>query len=280
MQVQIGGEPVTLGEFSAFKAFRAMEIIANAQQVFRAVLSEAADFKREYEAEHFVVIPRAEARRSFPPRPLVRVVREEIGDDRLAFREEPVLDDDGAPVLGPDPLGHLTDDDWKASGNELRIADSPSERLQWASMIPKGFKLGRVEVLRLLALVTTSNRELEAWDGEKDIDAELDRVAKDLLHRSRAGELVALAAAALELCKAEISDPFDQLVESVRTTFTSEADPETTDSAPATAPPPPMTVEHDSTPPSSSTSPDGSDGRPTSSSTEPAFASSSLSEGA
>lgn len=276
MQVNIGGEPRTLGGFSAYKAFKAMDIIAAAQGIYQQVLSASADFKRRYETENVVVIPRSEARRQFAPTPLVRTVREETDDGRPVVRHEPVLDDAGLPVLGPDPLAHLTDADWEASDNVLTIGDSPSEGMQFAAMVPKAFELGREQVLSLLAIALVANADLEKWDADGDVDAELDRVAKSLQHDASADELVTLAVAVIGLCREQIAGPFDQLVTALRTTFrplatASEAATEaTTETGPdGSGRPAPMRVETEPSPPSSTESPDGTDGPPTSSSTEP-----------
>lgn len=275
-QVTIGGEPRTLGDFSAFKAIFAMEIVTEVEGAWRQVLTEGARFKREFEAENFVAMDRAEARRRYLPRPLYREIREETEDGRMALRDEPVLDAQGNPVLGPDPLGHLTEEDWQASGQKLRIADSPGEQLQIAAMIPVAFRHARVHVFRLLALTLTPNRELEEWDGEKDIATELDRISRELQHRAKADEIVRLGVAVVALCKEQLAGPFEEAAAAFRTVFQKETPPATTE-------PEPMRIEDEADapsdePPTSSTeSLADTDGRPTSSSTEPASVSSSSS---
>jgi hypothetical protein len=272
MEVTIGGEPRHLGEFSAYKAFKAMETVAAVEEVWREVLNESARFKRNYESEHFVELDRTTARRHFAPLPLWETI-----NDGEQVIERPLLDSDGQPIAGPDPLGHLTEQDWAASGHRLRLPDSPSENLQMAAMIPVAFRLGRDQVMRLLAIAVTANAEIERWDAEgaAHVDDELDRVAKDLLHRCRADELIRLAGASLELFKEQVSGPFGELVAAVRTTFASPASEqeETTDVPPA------MTVEQEESTPgsptSSSGSPGASAGSPSSSPTELASASSS-----
>lgn len=275
MEVRIGGEPRTLGGFSAFKAFKAMEILGNAESIYRRVLSESAAFTREFEAENVVELDRAEARRQFRPQPVYEQTTEETETGSVATAT-PVLIE-GEPLLGPDPLGHLTDADWEASGNRLRIGKSPSEDVKIAAMIPRAFELGRLEATRLLALAITPNADLEKWDNDGDVDAELETVAKRLLHQATADELVALAIATLRLCKEQISGPFGELVEAARTTFRAAKDPETTATG-ESGQPEPMRVVTPGSPTSSSESPADSDGNPESSSTALASASSSNSE--
>lgn len=270
MEVTIGGEPRQLGGFSAYKAFKAMEIIGDAEGIYREVLSESAAFVRQFEEENVVELDRAEARRQFTAQPIFERTEEEV-DGRTVVATRPVVVN-GEPLLTPDPLGHLTDADWQASGNRLRIGKSPSEDVRIAAMVPRAFKLGREQATRLLALALTSNADLEKWDGDGDVDAQLDATARRLLHQAAADELLALAVATLRLCREQISGPFGEVVEAIRTTFrpeTPEQESETESDRPE-----PMRVVTPDSPTSSSESPDGSDGNPESSSIAPASASS------
>lgn len=276
MDVVIGGEQRSLGEFSAYKAFKALEILGDVESAWREVLTGAAEFKRQYIGEHFVEMSRAEARRQLRPRVLERTRRVELEDGRIELVDEPVLGEGGEPLLSPDPLGHLTEADWEASGHVLRIPESPSEALQVAAMVPLAFRLAREAALDLMALALCSNSDLEEWDREGGdvVDAKLRDRGTDLRHRAKLDELVDLATATLALCREQVAGPFGRLAEEARTIFKPPAS-ETEEDGKL---PPPMSVveegdEDDSTqgsPTSSSPSPDDSDGRPTSSSTEPA----------
>lgn len=287
--VTIAGEQQSVGNFSAFKAMLVMDIIADAEKVYREILQEAAAFKIDYERANVVEFDRATARREFAPRVLFKVVREEKDDGRIEVHQEPVLDEQtGEPKLGPDPLGHLTEEDWTASGNVLRIFESPSDEVVYAATLPRAFKMARDEMLSLLAIVTSSNADLERWDNDDDVDQQLEDTEKRLLHRASQSELVSLAAAALRVCREEIRGPFDELVEEIRTTFrrqtpeTSETpvpatDPQATDETIEPEPistiePEPMQVETLGSPSSSTSSEADTDGTPQSSSIEPASA--------
>lgn len=270
MQVTIGGEPRTLGDFSAYKAFKAMETVAAVEEVWRAVLSASADYKRAYEAENYVELDRTAARRHFRPMPLWETIHNEDG----TTVERPATLEDGTPIVSPDPLGHLSEADWEATDQKLRLPDSPSEQLMTAHMIPVAFKLGRDQVLRLLAIATVSNADIERWDadGPEAVDQELDKAAHDLLHRCKADELLQLAAATLEHFKAQVAGPFEALVEAVQTTFRK---PEQEEQKGGT--PPAMTLESeastDGSPDSAPGSEDDSAGATPTSPTEPASAS-------
>lgn len=276
MDVTIGGEQQSLGEFSAYKALKALEILSDVESAWRAVLTEAASFRRQYGEENYVELSRVDARRQFRPRVLEQTIRRELEDGRIELIDEPVLNEEtGEPLLSPDPLGHLTDADWEASGQKLRIPEQPNETLQVAAMVPLAFKHGRDATLSLMALVLAKNSELEEWDREGGdvVDAKLRDRAETLKHRADLDELVDLATAVLEMCREQVAGPFERLTAQARTIF-SKPESET----PETQTPPPMTVVEGtatdnstaSSPESSGSSPDGSGGPPTSSSTEPA----------
>lgn len=284
--VTIGGEDRSIADFSAFKALLAMSEATAAQDVFDQVLTAGAAFKRRYEAEHFVTMDRAEARRQFAPRPLLEEVPIEhdgkiLADDGVPLlRRVPMLRD-GEPVMGLDPLGHLSDADWEASGNVLKVPDSPSRDLIVTAQVEAGFRLGRPQALRLLALALASNADLEKWDGEggdEKIRAELDAEAKRLLHRASAGELMRAAGVVVDLLREQLSDPFEEL----RATFARMRRSGSRGDETAAREPEPMRVEtsgeSESQPTSSTSSQGDTDGSPESSSTAPAIASSSVSE--
>jgi hypothetical protein len=137
MQVTIGGEPRTLGDFSAFKAFYAMasrDAETRRRQVSTRPPSSSAPTNRQLRRDD-----RAEARRQFPPLPLTRSsgMRSRTDGSRSSSGR---CSRDGQPVLGPDPLGHLTDADWQRSGNVLKHPESARRTMQIAAMVPVAFK--------------------------------------------------------------------------------------------------------------------------------------------
>lgn len=207
----LAGDPVTIGEFSAFKALYAMELVSDIEDAWKAMLDQVAAFKTSYAEKNMIRLQRVDARRRFRPAPMYGT-RRLVADDGETITEvidEPVLKD-GEPIIGPDPLGHLTDEDWQACGNVLEMREAPSDAEVWAAMVPAGFKLAREQVLRLLALGLTTNRTLEEWDGEKAIADELDRKAREIVHRAKADELVRLAVAVMHACRDQLRGPFDE----------------------------------------------------------------------
>lgn len=265
--VTIGGQPHTLADFSAFKAVYALEIIGDVESAVRGLVHEAGDFRTEYAKRHTLTMPRAEARRQYAPRPLLERTETEGGEVKLA----PLLVD-GDPVMGPDPLGHLTDADWEASDNLLTIPEYPDENAVMLAMIPRAFKAAKTSVLRLLALALTSDRDVETWDGAEEIDAKLDTAGTELLHKCKADELGALVVGVLQLAREQVADPFAAARREIEAMFAPtppdpEAEPER---EPMTVEPPEPESETGSSPTSSTGSPAATDGSPAPSSTAPA----------
>lgn len=277
-EVKIGGESRFLPDFSGYKAIKAMEIVAEVNEAWQATLDAAADFKAGYEGKNVVTIDRAEARRQYPPKPLLEripalddkgeLMTDEDGEPLVKIR--PMLDAQGQPLMGPDPLGHLTEQDWAGSGQVLRIPDSPTTTMQIMHVAPQAFGRAQKHCLRILALVLTPNDELERWDMAGDpIDSKLDEEGKKLLHRAKADELVSLAVAAVEVGRDQLADPFEQAATAIRSlTSTPDRTP-----APAAGPMSVETSEPDETaseisPPSPSPS-SGTDGDTSTSPTEP-----------
>lgn len=282
-EVQIAGEARTIAAFSAYKALTAGEVIADVEGAWREILNQTAEFKRDYEARNYVEMDRAEARRQFRARPMVEVVREEDPETgAIRVREVPVTLESGAPMLGPDPLGHLSEEDWASSGGKLRIPDSPSEMTQWMAMAPTALRLARAQVTRLIGLVLTPNADLEKWDTEgletADIDKKLDEAGRAVIHRASADELVRLLAGTVRVCREQLRDPFDELVGEFRAM---RGTPDEEEELPPVAGAMEIETEGESSIEepqiSSSASPADSDGSPPSSSTAPAGSESSIS---
>lgn len=281
-EVTIGGESREIRDFSAFKALVAGDLIASGEAAYRRVLSETAQFKRGYEGENYVEMDRAEARYEFRPRALS--IRNVIhNDDGTTVENMTPQLVDGHPVVGPDPLGHLTEDDWQHSGQKLRIHNSPGRQLEIAAMVPIALREARALSFRLVALVLTSNAELERWDSDgDDVEAKLDAEAKRLQHRATLAEIVDLSGVVIRSLRDQLVGPFDRARAEWREAFNTTT-PETEDDRPE-APVVPMRLEPvspdesmTSSPTSSSSSEDDSDGTPSPSPTGSDGASSSAS---
>ena len=201
-RIMVGGEEYRIEPFSGRKALRVLHTVKHITTGVPAILDEWAAFRSQYESKHGITIDRASARRQFPPMPLYdeeplvndgKVVTNEDGDPlvrRVARTRE-----DGSAVMGPDPLGHMTDADWEASGNVLRLPRSPSIEEQIAAVFPTAMQLAEEQVVRLLALVAMSNADVKK--NRNDLTKVLEERGDDLLD-SDLGELIELAVVAGE----------------------------------------------------------------------------------
>jgi hypothetical protein len=136
--------------------------------------------------------------------------------------------------------------------------------MQIAAMVPVAFRLGREELMRLLALVrrrtptssggTARATSTSSWEDRRRAEApRLARRAADLAGRRD------------ELCREQVAGPFDRLMAEVRTTFASRRAPDETETpAPAAFAEvvEPADDETPSSPTSSTESPDGTAGTP------------------
>lgn len=174
-QITIGDQPLVLQEFSGYKAFAAMECL---KAIFRAgpeIDKRVSSYRREYEADNYVTLDRVTALHRF----------------------------------GQAELGHLTDADWQANGNQLRLPTSPTGAEIAVAAFPIALEIAKAESIRLLGLLALSNRDLEEADvagGEAQVNSDIDARAKRLLHEARADQLLELAVASVELLEGQFDE--------------------------------------------------------------------------
>jgi hypothetical protein len=181
--VKLGDRTVTIEPFSVRKGIR---VIRSVEQVAKGVpelLGEWGEFTRNYEATHVTEIERATARWRFGPRPLLEQVpllsdedvpvRDARGD--IVFINTPKIEN-GEPVMGPDPLAHMTEEDWVASGHKLRMPSSPDLSEKVMAILPKALEVAEKETLGLLALLAMSNGEVKHAERSGFVDTHQERI--------------------------------------------------------------------------------------------------------
>src|SRR3954452_7711118 len=198
--VSVGGRNVTVGEFSGRKGARLLRLLEHVGKEFPDIQREMQRYTHEYEATHTIDIDRALARVEFPPQAMMR--EEPVMEDGVAvcddagrplIRREPVTDTDGKPIPGIDPLGHLSEEDWKASGNKLRRPRSPSDIEVFMAIFPQVLDVAEDEDAKLLGLVAMADEEgarrgkdRSLWDevaaqGDALLDAPIHELAELLI---------------------------------------------------------------------------------------------------
>ena len=237
-QVQIGEQPLQLQDFSGYKAFKVMRLAKGILASSPQIQAHIAAYVRKYEAENYVELDRAAAMHRF-------------GED----------------------LQHITDADWQASGNKLRLPTSPTSQEISLAAFPVVLDVAEQQAIRLLALIALSNRELEDADnegGEDAVDQAIEAKAKTLVHRAHAEQLLELFLTGYELVEDQLQDTIKGAEERLGNLMrllgwgpTSE--PPTSSNG---------TQESPQSPSSSTSSPPDTDGTSEPSSTEPAGAAS------
>lgn len=183
-EVTVGDRTIRIEDFSARKGLRILRLLEHTAKGVPEIQKRWGEYTREYEDTHTVDLDRALARSQYPPEPLMReepvVVDGVVQTDLLnrpLVRREPMFDEAGKVRVGPDPLGHITDADWAASGNKLRQPRSPTAAEQVVAILPLAIELAEGEVAKLLGLVAMPNRDVKTY-GRDSLDVLWEKAAE------------------------------------------------------------------------------------------------------
>lgn len=196
-EVQVGDRTIVINDFSGRKATRVLRVLEHIAKAVPDIQDKWTQFAKDYEAKHTTEIDRAWARSELRPQPVFKEVPV-IVDGKALTNEagnplvstEPVIGDDGKVVLGPDPLGHMTEEDWAASGQKLRQPRTPTTQEAFFAIFPDVLDLAENEVSKLLALIAMPDSEVkrhartgDLWDvlaeqGDELLDAPLHQLVE------------------------------------------------------------------------------------------------------
>lgn len=171
-QITIGEDQLQLQPFSGYKAFKVLRLAKEILKQQPEIQQHIAAYVRQYEQENVVEFERTAALQRF-------------GED----------------------LAHLTDQDWQASGNKLRMPTSPTREEIGLATFPFVLEVAEQQAIRLLALISLTNRELEDTHmegGEDAVDKQIEEEARRLLHRARIEQLLELAITGYELVEDQL----------------------------------------------------------------------------
>lgn len=104
----------------------------------------------------------------------------------------------------PDIAANMSDAAWEASDQRIVVPVSPAPEEELAHAFPLAFQIAREEVLRVLAIVSTSNQELEDAEEADDVDVVLDKTARRLRHSDLA-EVLELGELAMDVVKEQMA---------------------------------------------------------------------------
>lgn len=255
-EVRLGDRNVVVPRFNGYKATVAGEIIATITKEAPGIADKAAEFRRNYEAQHVERVTRAEAK--LPRNMKVIPLRDENGELRLT--------EDGAVAIDRVPI--FRDEDFGESG-VIEIPSSPTQQEQFGAVFPYVWELARNEIVKLIALVTAPNSELAEADENGTVDDFLTKTGKRILHEADIDQIVEALGVAAEVLREQFAGK-PGIVGKIATFI--DAALGTMDVQPE-APIQDETTPSESAPSSSTDSPEPTDGTVETRSTEPIGAS-------
>lgn len=258
-EVQIGEQKVTVERFTLAKAMRVITLLSLIQKSVPEINTAMAQFKRDYATENVVELDRVQAKMRYGPQPVV----DEDGDPIM--RKDPDGKPTGDVLTIPSPIDRMTEQDWERAGHVLRLRDKPSTTELLTAIFPLIYEQAEQPVLRLLALVAMPNRDVMRYVRSDELWNRVDELADELISPAELGEVMELAVTAAEQVEGQVMDKAKGLGDRVGNLGrlfgiqrkTSETSPTSSEQ------PEPPSIE------SASPSPDSSSGTPTESSASP-----------
>lgn len=215
VEVRLTNRTVTIYDFSGRKAVRVLRTLDEVAKAAPEIQSAWQQYIKEYEAENTVDLDRAFARAQYSPEPLMReepvVVDGEVQYDRQGrplVRRMPILDErTGGPMMGPDPLGHLSEQDWQASGNKLKRPRTPSAQECFVKVFPMMIEMAEDQMTSLIGLICMPNDDVRRYaaDGEETIREKI-KEAGDALMDEPFHMLIELGVVCSEVISAQYKD--------------------------------------------------------------------------
>lgn len=196
MGVKVGDGEVVIEPFKGYKGARAGRLFGRISRHWPEIVDKMAEFRRGYGEKHYRRITRAMAE--------TRSVADQVTDESLTDeqREElqSVMDRTAAMYQ------RLLDGELKEKPH-VDLPEVPSQAEEIAAVFGDVFKVAEKELLELLALLVTPNRDLKKAykdGGDAAVDALLVEVGDDLLFDADLEDLVALAVEGYEVLRAQL----------------------------------------------------------------------------
>lgn len=257
--VRLGDRDVRIERITGLKLSRALAVVRALGKAIPQLVHQYGTFRSEYARTHSLELDRAAALRRYGPEPI-------IGPDG-----DLVVDEHGQPRMLPGELDHLTDADWQAAGNVLRLPASPSTAESVAAMLPEALEVAEEHVYRLCALLTIPNVDVARYWRTGELKERLDERVDELLAEAYADELLELAVVCGEVLDEQFRRKTSELGGRLGNALRLFGlDPTKLPNSPTTSPTATSTEQPSTSRPTSSTdSPASTDGPPTPSSTPP-----------
>lgn len=246
MRVTIGEQSISLHEFNGRRMSKALQLVSSMEELGDLLKGELDKWREANEQ----TLDRVSAKVAYQPELLMQpmVVDGEILQDSQGNPIlEPMRDASGTFVRGPDPLGHITAEDWAAVDNVWKTSPTPRIGLLLEDpdfltrSIPKLLSRAEEKVTKVLALCIVSDEEYAQarTTSEKEADDLLGEKADWILDTAKGQQVVKLGLACFELVKDQFKDNVDELMEIVKNALAlvgfgpaGEPESERTDSTP------------------------------------------------
>jgi hypothetical protein len=227
--VQVGERSIEIRPFRGFKAVHVGRLVAEIMRLVPDLLDRTADFTREYEQRHAVVITR-----EMEPLPQFRAFFERM---------------------------NMTDEDWRKAGGKITLPAEPSQETVMAAMFPVVFEAAEPKVMTLLAWIIAGNDELRTADESDSVSELIARLEKSLLHDADLDQLLEVAIAGSEIVRASFMGKGDRLAQAIgRITGKQESDLSNSTDTLSESPPPTQGATNGTNPDSSISSPTTTNG--------------------
>lgn len=192
--VTVNGQEITIERFTLTKGMRVITLLQLIQKMVPQISKEIAEFKREYSATNVIELDRVQAKMRYGPTPIVN----EDGDVQL--------DNAGGVMTIASPIDRMSEEDWERSGHVLRLRQAPSNEELMLAMFPLVYEHAEQPLLRLLALVSMPNADVERFAAESGdkLWSEVDVFAARVIGPAYLDEIMELAVTAAEQVEGQV----------------------------------------------------------------------------
>jgi hypothetical protein len=236
--IELGDQTVRLGDFSGCKFFEAMGLLGEIMEAVPLADEKITEYTKQWLA---------------------------------ANGAERVFDRATARYMLGEAIDPITDEEWQASGQTLKLAKGPDGSAAFMRAFPPVYRHAREQVERLICLIATPNSKLAEADDKGELDSIYEQGGavheqrRLVLHEAKVSQQMKLVIGSVrqlaeELREADVGGDLGELRAAVATlnaalnpTAASNDEPDTPDDEPsdesdATAPDVPVSAPSSSTP--------------------------------
>lgn len=136
-----------------------------------------------------------------------------IGEYRRSYRESNFIElpRETAEYRDPERARQVSEEAWQASGHKLRMPSSPAFEQIVLAVFPTIYRAAKDTVLKLLAIVVSTNREIDEAEQADGLDELWKEKRAWLLRTAEYTDLIVLASKLVDQIRTELADYRDDL---------------------------------------------------------------------